>query len=305
MKHPIINDSLYSASPYWLGTWSMSGERYGACQAEDAQATLEMAYASGLRVFDTAPVYGRGQAELLLGKVFRKKRESVFFSSKVGLCWHGRNYSHNASPTGIQSSFESSCKRLNTDYIDLLSLHWPDENVDICESVQTLINLQKNGCIRYWGVCNLNEMQLQTIEAEFGTPIHQTPLSPYSICQNKSRLSPSRITCAVSVFQHGLLLPENIERQFGKKDHRNASELLKSSTFLNWRLKFKKVLSEHNVPPTTQVLQYMLSLQNLNVVVLGARSILQFNDVLPTLKMENSLRDEIVDKIKNFVQVNE
>lgn len=304
MKHPIMNDSLFTASPYWLGTWSMSGERYGNCKETDARATLEMAFSRGIRVFDTAPVYGRGQAELLLGKAFRKKRDSVFLSSKAGLTWDGRIYRHAGRPAEIKASFDASCKRLNTDYIDLLSLHWPDDRIDICDSVQTLVDLQERGAIKYWGVCNLTSTQLEDVEAVFGTVIHQTPLSPYS-CSRSDVLASNRVSCGVSIFEHGLLLPAHISKKYGKKDHRSALGLLKDPAFLKWRDDFYSVLNSHNVPAATQILQYMSSLQDLDVVIVGPRSTLQFTSVLPTLEIEKSIRDEIVRKIEKFLQVNE
>ncbi|MCB5714708.1 aldo/keto reductase [Lactonifactor longoviformis] len=153
-----------------MGTWAIGGGTWWG-ENDDAVSvrTIEEAVALGIRWFDTAPVYGIGHSEEVLGKALRGRRSEVILSTKCGLewdyetpCFHkvmeGKNVYRDLSPQGIRKSLENSLLRLGSDYIDILYTHWqtPDPALyPLEETVETLMSLKKEGKIRAVGASNV------------------------------------------------------------------------------------------------------------------------------------------------------
>jgi diketogulonate reductase-like aldo/keto reductase len=127
-----------------LGTWHM-GERKSERVAE--VAAIRLGLDLGIRLIDTAEMYGEGGAEEMLAEALAGRREEIFLVSKV--------YPHNASRKGVVAACERSLKRLNTDRLDLYLLHWRG-SVPLAETVEAFESLKKTGKIRQWGVSNLD-----------------------------------------------------------------------------------------------------------------------------------------------------
>lgn len=117
------------------------------------QAALEHAYAMGINFFDSAEAYGGGESEKILGKVISPIREHIVLASKAA--WE------HARAKDLRNACEASLKRLNTDYLDLYYLHYPNREVPIGETMETLIKLKDEGKIRAIGVSNFSLEQLQ------------------------------------------------------------------------------------------------------------------------------------------------
>jgi diketogulonate reductase-like aldo/keto reductase len=126
------------------GTWNMGNQR--ATRGEEI-ATLQLGLDLGLRLIDTAEMYGEGNSEELIGEALAGRRDQAFLVSKV--------YPHNASRKGAVAACERSLKRLRTDRIDLYLLHWRG-NVPFAETLEAFLGLQKKGKIRHFGVSNLD-----------------------------------------------------------------------------------------------------------------------------------------------------
>ena len=127
-----------------MGTWNMGDDR--ATRAEEI-ATLRLGLDLGLRLIDTAEMYGEGLSESLIGEAIAGRRDEVFLVSKV--------YPHNASRRGIAAACERSLRRLGTDRLDLYLLHWRGD-VPFEETLEGLQALQRDGKIRQYGVSNLD-----------------------------------------------------------------------------------------------------------------------------------------------------
>ena len=138
-----------------MGTWNMGDDR--ATRAEEI-ATLRLGLDLGLRLIDTAEMYGEGLSESLIGEAIAGRRDEVFLVSKV--------YPHNASRRGIAAACERSLQRLGTDRIDLYLLHWRG-SIPLEETLQGLQALQRAGKIRHYGVSNLD---LSDMEELWGAP---------------------------------------------------------------------------------------------------------------------------------------
>lgn len=136
-----------------LGTWRM-GERASARAAE--VAALQLGVSLGIRLIDTAEMYGEGKAEERVAEVIAGRRDRIFLVSKV--------YPHNASRRGAIAACEGSLKRLRTDYLDLYLLHWRGD-VPLAQTVAAFEALRGDGRIRAWGASNFDARDMQELLA--------------------------------------------------------------------------------------------------------------------------------------------
>ena len=142
-----------------LGTWRM-GER--SDRRPDEVAAIRAAIEYGVRLIDTAEMYGEGGAEKVIGSAMHGQREQLFLVSKV--------YPHNASYDGVLAACERSLRRLNSDYIDLYLLHWPG-SYPLEETFDAFQSLKDSGKIRDFGVSNFDIDDLEAIPAEYRTGV--------------------------------------------------------------------------------------------------------------------------------------
>lgn len=145
--------SLEEVPALGMGTWQM-GER-PALRKEEIRS-LQRGLDLGMRLIDTAEMYGEGEAESLVGEAIAGRRGDAFLVSKV--------YPHNATRKGTIAACERSLRRLGTDCIDLYLLHWRG-NVPLVETVDAFLRLQRDGKIRCWGVSNLDMGDMQELLA--------------------------------------------------------------------------------------------------------------------------------------------
>jgi myo-inositol catabolism protein IolS len=154
--------------PIGFGAASISGEGggygFGAISERDAVQLLEQAFHAGIRLYDTAPIYGFGLSEKRIGLAFQQKREDVFYVSKGGVTWdQNKRVDKNNHPDVIQKMLEQSLRDLNTDYIDLYMIHWPDERHDIRPAMEVLTKAKAQNKIRFIGLCNTNERDFKKV----------------------------------------------------------------------------------------------------------------------------------------------
>lgn len=146
-----------------LGTWAIGGSEWGAVAEDAAIATCLSAIERGINLFDTAPIYGRGRAEEIVGKVMRihGRRDAFYIATKAGLEWNERGVFANSRPGRLRRELEDSLHRLGTDYIDLYQIHWPDTLVPIAETAGVLAEFQREGKVRALGASNFSAMQIE------------------------------------------------------------------------------------------------------------------------------------------------
>ena len=134
----------------------------------------------GINFIDTAPVYGLGRAEELVGHALAKygKREEVIIATKVGLEWRGDQVFRNSTKARIMKEIDDSLRRLKTDYIDIYQVHWPDPLVPIEETAEAMHQLYKQGKIRAIGVSNYSLEQISLFQHV--APLH-TAQPPYNL----------------------------------------------------------------------------------------------------------------------------
>ena len=179
----ILGDDL-ELSRIGLGTWAMGGWMWGGTDEEESIRTIHSAIERGITLIDTAPVYGFGTSEEIVGKALAVGglRQRVVIATKVGLDWSNGEPFRNATRARIFAEVEASLKRLKTDVIDIYQVHWPDPMTPIGETADAMATLLKQGKIRAIGVSNFSPAQMN----EFGlvAPIH-TAQPPYNLFERE------------------------------------------------------------------------------------------------------------------------
>jgi len=146
-----------------IGTWAIGGWMWGGTDEAESIATIRAGVEHGINVIDTAPVYGFGRSEEIVGKAIAEGnlRSRVLIATKTGLEWEGGRVFRNASRARIMQEVEDSLRRLQTDHIDIYQVHWPDPLVTIEETAEAMHTLFEQGKIGAIGVSNFSVLQME------------------------------------------------------------------------------------------------------------------------------------------------
>ncbi|HSV54384.1 MAG TPA: aldo/keto reductase [Burkholderiaceae bacterium] len=236
MKTTKLGASGIQCTVIGLGTWAMGGWMWGGGDNAAAVMAIQASLDAGVNLIDTAPAYGLGRSEELVGTALKGRRQQAIIATKCGLVWHTRQGKHFFDEDGhpvhrylgrasIFHEVEQSLQRLQTDYIDLCITHWQDETTPVAETMGALLDLKSQGKIRAIGVSNVSPETL----AEY---LRHGPVDAieerYSLIDREieSALVPLCVTHGVAVLGYsslalGLLAgPIDAERQFTGDDQR-------------------------------------------------------------------------------------
>ena len=161
-----------------LGTWAIGGWMWGGTDEAESIRTIQSAPDHGITLIDTAPVYGFGRSEEIVGKAVKHggMRDQVALATKCALEWDAKErVARNATRQRIFKEADDSLRRLQTDVIDLLQVHWPDPNVDVRETAEAMARLQQDGKIRAIGVSNFTPEQLDAFSEVATVDVAQNP----------------------------------------------------------------------------------------------------------------------------------
>jgi aryl-alcohol dehydrogenase-like predicted oxidoreductase len=167
-----------------LGTWAIGGSEWGPVDEGDAVRTCLAIFDHGMNLIDTAPIYGFGRAEEIVGKAMREhgRREDFYIATKCGLDWNVPGQPGSVVADGrrevVERELGDSLRRLGTDYIDLYQVHWPDTRTPIEETATALMRALDRGRIRAIGVSNFSVAQMEAFRAV--APIHSCQ-PPYNL----------------------------------------------------------------------------------------------------------------------------
>ena len=234
-----IGRSGISASAVGLGTWAIGGWMWGGTDERQSIAAIQASIDAGISLIDTAPAYGMGLAETIVGKAIAGRREKVVLVTKCGLVWHvnegayffhqdGKPVHRYLGAASIRHEVEESLKRLGTDYIDHYVTHWQDATTPIAETVETLVRLKDEGKIRSIGASNVSP---EDLVAYIATGALDAIQEEYSMVRRdiETTLLPLCRTSAVSVLSYsslalGLLSGKvGPERVFAGDDQRKGN----------------------------------------------------------------------------------
>jgi aryl-alcohol dehydrogenase-like predicted oxidoreductase len=214
-----------------LGTWAIGGWMWGGTDDKESIRTIHAALDQGINLIDTAPIYGQGHSEEIVGEALRQhgRRDSVTLATKVGIDWTNGKIERNSRRKRIYQEFEDSLRRLQTDYIDIYQVHWPDTLVPIEETAATLLELYEQGKIRAIGVSNYSPEQMARFEAV--APLH-TIQPPYNLFEREIEhdVLPYAFSRGVTAITYGALCrgllsgTMKAERKFAKDDMRKAAD---------------------------------------------------------------------------------
>ncbi len=290
------NSDVY-ITPIAFGAWAAGGWMWGGNDYNESVGAIRRSVELGITTIDTAPVYGFGLSEKIVGDAIRSfKREEVQILTKYGLSWdntQGEFYFDSADADGnpvkiykyagkesVIRECEQSLKRLGTDYIDLLQIHWPDPTTPIEETMEAVAQLLKEGKIRAAGVSNYNVAQMEAAQKVVALASNQVPYSmvkrdiekeivPYCVENNVGIL-------AYSPLQRGLLTGKiTPDYTFAAGDHRPTTphfkpeNIRRTNAFLE---KLKPLAAEKNATLSQLVIQWTLHQPGITCALVGARN---------------------------------
>ncbi|CAM2914843.1 aldo/keto reductase [Komagataeibacter xylinus] len=223
-----------------LGTWAIGGWMWGGADDRNAIATIHEALDLGITLVDTAPVYGFGHSEEIVGQALAGRRDRVAIATKVGLDWKDDHKPfRNSSPARIRKEIEDSLRRLRTDYIDLYQVHWPDSAVPMEETARTLEALVREGKVLALGVSNFSIAQMEAFGQFAPLCAVQPPYNLFERAMEHDILPYARqhdlAILAYGPLCRGLLSGKmTAETKFGADDLRSADPKFQSPRFAHY-----------------------------------------------------------------------
>ncbi len=165
MAYRTLAPSGLRVSVIGFGTWAVGGIKWGETDPEEALEVMHHALDRGINLFDTAPVYGRGRSETLLGKVAEERRDELVIATKAGLrIRRDGSFCCDTRPEALQEDLDRSRTRLQSDTIDLLQVHWPPEEGLSSAALSKLDDMRNSGMVRALGVCHFPLRKLRSVQ---------------------------------------------------------------------------------------------------------------------------------------------
>lgn len=186
MEYTLLDGTGIRVSRVALGTWAIGGWLWGGTDVDDAVRAVHEALDAGITTIDTAAVYGFGLSEEIVARALKERRvarDQVVIATKCGMEWDEHaNVWRNSRPERIRQEIEDSLRRLQTDYVDLYQVHWPDPNTPVAETARALAELHQQGKIRAIGVSNYRPPLMDQWRQV--APLHSSQ-PPYSLLDRR------------------------------------------------------------------------------------------------------------------------
>lgn len=276
----IVNFSSYVNqlgidSPLVLGTWSLGGSHFGAYDTRLANTVIQVAYERGIRQFDSASFYAKGQSQSILRKALvNKPRDSYVLQLKVGLRWAGNQVLHDATRDHITCTVLDALRFFNCDTIDVFLLHWPDPDSDIriaCDALSLLCAQQK---IAFWGLCNIQQDHIPLLQG-YDYSIchcHYNPLYHQTESLLKLMFQQGVVTLGYSPFEQGLLVNPDYSQSMilSKRDIRNRNPFFADLAIKQVLQRLFK-LDTAGFSYSQCIIQWLLDKSFLDYIIFGAR----------------------------------
>lgn len=206
METITIGKSAVVTSRIGLGTWAIGGWMWGGTDEAESIATIQSAVARGITLIDTAPVYGFGRSEEIVGKAIAEGglRDKVQIATKLGLAWKDGKVFRDGRRARIRQEIEDSLRRLRTDRIDLYQVHWPDLETPLEETAETLETLRREGKILSIGVSNFSPAQMDAFRTAAQLDAMQPPYNLFERGIEAAEL-PYAANTGLTVLSYGAL----------------------------------------------------------------------------------------------------
>ena len=276
-----LGTSDLTVSSVGLGTWVLGGDHWGATETEGSIAAIRAAIDAGINLIDTAPAYGIGRAEEIVGKAIKGRRERVIVATKCGVRREGKRFSYSLAPADVRKEVEASLLRLGLDGIDLYQCHWPDPKTPIEDTMGELLRIKGEGKIRCIGVSNFDLPLLEKALAV--APV--VSLQPhYSLLERKTEQSilPFCREKQIGIISYrtrgsGILTGKYLEPPcFSKGDCRNFFYLFYKEPYWSRTQsllqELKKVAKARGVPCAQVAINWARQQDGVTSVLVGART---------------------------------
>ena len=297
MEYRQVGDSDLYVSAITFGAWAAGGWMWGGTERSDAVDAIKTSYELGVTSIDTAPIYGQGASEEIVGEAIKDlPRDKIQILTKYGMRWDlaegdfafkskdndGNSidvYKH-AGKESIIKECEDSLKRLGTDYIDLYQMHWPNSATPIEESMEAVQQLIEQGKVRQAGVSNYNAEQMKQAETVLKIAANQVPFSmlnqairddvvPYCLGHQKAIL-------AYSPLERGLLTGKiKSGHQFAEGDHRENYRFFKPDNIAqtnDFLAKIQPLADDKGATLGQLVIRWTVQQSGITVALVGARN---------------------------------
>jgi len=297
MQYRKIGHSDLELSVVTFGAWAAGGWMWGGTERSEAVKAIQSSYDAGVTSIDTAPIYGQGLSEEIVGEAIKDiPRDKVQILTKYGMRWdlakgdlamHSKDNSGKAidiykyaGKESVIKECEDSLKRLGTDYIDLYQIHWHDKTTPIQETMEAVSMLIEQGKVRYAGVCNYDEELMKEAANYIDLVSDQVPYSmvkrdieddtvPYCLNHGQSII-------AYSPLERGLLTGKmKPGHQFAPDDHRaeiyfyKDENLKRVNEFLD---KIKPLADEKHATLGQLVVRWTVEQPGITIALVGARN---------------------------------
>jgi aryl-alcohol dehydrogenase-like predicted oxidoreductase len=308
-----LGNSDVKISPIAFGAWAIGGWMWGGAEESMAIRAIQASFDAGMTTIDTAPVYGFGKSEILVGKAMTGiRRDRYQILTKFGMNWETpqgeyffdttdnqgkpvKMYKYSAREKVIQEC-EESLRRLKTDYVDLLQIHWADATTPISETMEAVAELMKQGKIRAAGVCNYNVDQVEEALKTVNIVSNQVPYSMINLDIEKD-VVPQAVKRGLSIIpysplQRGLLTGK-IKRnhKFNEGDTREGNRFYspenidRANTLLQ---KIRPIADAHQATLSQLVINWTTRQPAMDCVLAGARDEQQVKDNVKALNFKLS-----------------
>lgn len=297
MQYRKLADSDLELSVVTFGAWAAGGWMWGGNEHSDSVKAIRASYDLGVTSIDTAPAYGQGTSEQIVGEAIKDiPRDKVQILTKYGLRWDTKqgqfffkSFDNEGKPIelyrysgkdGIIKECENSLRLLNTDYIDLYQIHWAGPTTPIQETMEAVDHLIQAGKVRYGGVCNYTVEQMKEAKKYVRLVSNQVPYSmvnrgietelvPYVLETKQSIL-------AYSPMERGLLTGKiKPGHRFTEGDHRSSlssysdENIKRTNVFLQ---KIKPLADEKKATLGQLVIRWTVEQPGITIALVGARN---------------------------------
>jgi len=305
MRRRNLGPSGIEASVVGFGAWAIGGWMWGGTDEKAAIAGIQAALDAGIDLVDTAPIYGFGLSEELVGKAIEDRRERVVLATKCGLVWDttkGDHYFEHKDKTvfkylggdSIAREVEASLRRLRTDYIDLYQTHWQETTTAREDTMAALVALKDQGKIRAIGVSNASSEQMEEYQREGALDSDQERYSMLDRRIEEDQLPYCRergmAVLAYSPIAQGLLTGKvGPDRSFDEGDQRRNKERFSVENrekVADMLAEFLPVARDRNATLAQLVIAWTVAQEGLTHALVGARN--------PEQALENAKAGDLV-----------
>lgn len=299
MQKRKLGQSGVEVTPVIFGAWAIGGWMWGGSDEKEAVEAIRKSIDLGVDTIDTAAIYGMGLSERLVAKAVKGRRDKVVIATKCGMRWDSNEGSDpwpqkdnegrdviirkNSKPDSIIYECEQSLKRLETDYIDLYQIHWPDSSTPIEDSWAAMVKLKEQGKVRAIGVSNYNVAEMK--RAHKSHPIASNQI-PYSAVRRKIEketipfCQKEKIGVIVySPLERGLLTGAvTMDREFAEGDHRRNHPLYTKENrkkVLEALDSIRTIAQGHKATLTQVMINWTANQPGITAALVGARNVKQ------------------------------